>query len=106
MNRHLVSLAVAVALPLGLAACGGEDTVDKADLETEVQRSLSQSVGQEAPKAECPDDLEAKTGASTRCHMEFPENKRLNISVKVKSVDGETAKFDIAADEKLVETPK
>jgi hypothetical protein len=37
--------------------------------------------------------------------MDFPERKRLGITVKVKSAEDGTAKFDIVADEKLGATP-
>ena len=100
------SVALVLPLALTLGACGGgDDVVDRAELEREVQTKLTQEVGQQAPKATCPDELVAETGKSTRCYMDFPEGKRLGISVKVKSAEGGTAKFDIAADEKLGETP-
>ncbi len=106
MYRPLfILLITTVAAAVPFAGCG-EETVDAGDVETEVRSALTKEVGQQAPKAVCPDDLEAKEGASTRCHMDFPENKRLMITVKVKSVEGDTARFDIAADEKLIETPK
>ena len=90
---------------LALGACGGDDVIDRADLEKQVQAKLTEFSGQQAPKASCPDELVAKTGETTRCHMDFPENKRLGITVKVKSAEGGTAKFDIAADEELGQTP-
>ncbi len=106
MNSSLRSAALVLTLTFALGACGGEDVVDRAELEKEVQTSLTESVGQQAPEATCPDELVAKTGKSVRCHMDFPENKRLGITVKVKSAEGGNAKFDIAADEKLTETPQ
>lgn len=104
MNRPLAVIAV-VSVVLATGCGAGEETVDRGDLEREVQTSLTKTVGQEAPKAVCEDDLEAKVGAKTRCHMDFPENKRLGISVTVKSLDGETARFDVVADDTLGETP-
>ena len=105
--RQVIRCAVlAVSLGALVGACGGEDAVDRGELETQVQEKLTETVGQQAPEAVCPDDLKAEKGATTRCHMDFPEGKRLGITVKVSSVDGDTAKFDIAADEKLTNTPK
>ena len=99
------SAAVVLPLAMALGACGGEDVVDRAELEREVQTELTKSVGQQAPKATCPDELVAETGETTRCHMDFPEGKRLDITVKVKSAEGGTARFDITADEKPEDIP-
>jgi hypothetical protein len=87
------------------SACG-EDVVGRGELEKQVQAKLTESVGQQAPKAVCPDELVAEEGKTTRCHMDFPEGKRLGITVKVKSAEGGTAKFDVIADDKLIATPK
>ena len=38
---------------------------------------------QQAPPAKCPKPLKAEVGATTRCTMDFPERKRLGVSVKV-----------------------
>ena len=105
MTRPLTSFVVIMGLTGAFAGCG-QETVDRDDLQTQVREALTKEVGQQAPDAECPDDLEAEVGATTRCFMDFPENKRLNIAVKVKSVEGDTTRFDIAADEKLVEGPE
>src|SRR3954451_8523573 len=94
----------AALLAAVLAGCG-TSTIKRSELEKETQRALTKSVGQQAPEAVCPDELEAKKGATTRCHMDFPEKKRLGITVTVSSVDGNNARFDIAADEKLTKTP-
>ena len=105
MISHLKSAVLLLAVSATVAACGGDDVIDRGELETQVQTKLTEEVGQKAPKAVCADELEAKVGADTRCHMDFPEGKRLGITVKVKSVDGEAAKFDILADKTLTETP-
>ena len=106
LSRLPVSLLAVVLTAAALTAgCGGADEVSRDSLEQQVQEGLTKSVGQKAPKASCPDALEAEVGATTRCTMDFPEGKRLGISVKVKSVDGDDARFDIKADEKLTETP-
>lgn len=103
LARPVLLLLVA----LGASACGaGDDVVDRAELEEQVQAQLSETVGEQAPKAVCPDELKAEVDASTRCHMDFPERKRLGITVKVKSKDGDRVRFDIAADEQLGETPQ
>ena len=98
-------IAVPLALMVVVAGCGGEDVVDREELEKQVQTELTKSVGQQAPKAVCTEELTAEVGESTRCYMDFPENKRLGITVKVKSKDGDSVRYDILADDKLGETP-
>lgn len=88
-------------LALSLTACGSGGTVDQAELEENVQTQLSESVGQQAPEASCPDELKAEEGAETRCTMDFGEEGTLGVSVTVTSVDGDNVKFDIQADEEL-----
>ena len=91
-------------LVLAVAGCGGPATVSRSEVEKETREGLTKSVGQQAPPAKCPMPLRAVVGATTRCTMDFPENKRLGITVKVTEVDGSNVKFDIEADEKLTET--
>jgi hypothetical protein len=97
--RLATTLSALTAASFGVS-CGSTDSVNRADLETKVRTELGASVGQAAPKATCPDKLEAKVGATTRCSMTFTDG-RLGITVKVTSVDGDRADFDIQADEQL-----
>jgi hypothetical protein len=99
MTMCIVPLAVA------LVGCGGAGTVDRAQVEKQAQTSLSKSVGQKAPAATCPGDLDAEVGTTMRCYMDFPEGERLGITVKVKSVDGGDSKLSFAADDKTTKKP-
>jgi hypothetical protein len=101
MSCKITGVAV---LALVLSGCGTA-SIKRSELETQTQRALTKSVGKQAPKAVCPDELEAKKGAETRCHMDFPESKRLGITVTVSAVDGDKARFAVAADDKLTRTP-
>ena len=98
------SLRLAIAaLVLVAAGCGGADVVSRSEVETKTREGLTKSVGQQAPPAKCPDELKAEVGATTRCTMDFPERKRLGITVKIVEVDGSRVQFDIQADQKLTE---
>jgi hypothetical protein len=97
------ALLTTIALAVGFAGCGGAKTVDKAEVEKEVQTQLSKSVGQQAPAADCPKDLEAKKGKTTRCTMKFPEGE-LGITVTVTKVDGKRVSFNVQADEQIKTT--
>jgi hypothetical protein len=66
----------------------------------EVRTQLTETVGQQAPKASCPNELVAEKGATTRCSMEFPEGE-LGISVEVTSAKDGDAKLAIEADDEV-----
>ena len=92
-----------VLLALVASGCGGSDVVSRAEVEKQTREALTKSVGQQAPPAKCPKELKAEVGATTRCTMDFPEKKRLGITVKVTEVDGSDVKFDIQADQALTD---
>lgn len=88
-----------------LAGCGGTATVDRAQVEKEARTELSKSVGQQAPAATCPGDLELTVGATMRCQMDFSEEERLGITVKVESVDGSDGRLSFVADDAVTKRP-
>ena len=94
-----------VALAVALAGCGGTATVDRAQVEKEAQTELSKSVGQQAPAATCPGDLDLEVGTTMRCHMDFSEEERLGITVKVESVDGNDGRLSFVADDAVTKRP-
>ena len=98
-RRQGAALAVIAAMTLG-AGCG-EKTVEQAELEKQVKKSLTEEVG-EAPKAiNCPGDIEAKVDAKTRCTLVASDDSELDVDVRVTSVDGDTTKFDIQVGDKV-----
>jgi hypothetical protein len=90
-----------VMLAVVFAGCGGPATVDRAQVEKEAQTELSKSVGQQAPAATCPGDLDLEVGTTMRCHMDFSEEERLGITVKVESVDGSDGRLSFVADDSV-----
>ena len=94
-----------VTLAVVFAGCGGAATVDRAKVEKQAQTALTKSVGQQAPAATCPGDLDLEVGNTMRCHMDFPEQKRLGVTVKVETVDGSDGGLSFVADDKLTTTP-
>jgi hypothetical protein len=93
------------AVAIAMAGCGGPGTVDRAQVEKQAQTALSKSVGQQAPAATCPGDLEQEVGATMRCHMDFAEEGRLGLTVKVETVDGSDSRLSFVADDKITEQP-
>jgi hypothetical protein len=94
-----------VTLAVVLAGCGGTATVDRAQVEKEAQTELTKSVGQQAPAATCPGDLDLKVGTTMRCHMDFSEEERLGITVKVEAVDGSDGRLSFVADDAVTKRP-
>ncbi|MDX6232493.1 MAG: hypothetical protein QOH68_1477 [Nocardioidaceae bacterium] len=90
----LVVGAVAVGTVAGCSA--GEKVLDQSYVETTVAHQLAEQVDQPVPKVTCPDDLEAKVGATMECTL-VPqgETTKYPVHVEVTSVntDDKTAKF-------------
>jgi hypothetical protein len=97
------SRLVLASLALVAVGCGDADVVSRAEVERQTREGLTRSVGKQAPPAKCPKSLEAKVGATTRCTMDFPERKRLGITVKIVEVNGDRVQFAIEADQQLTE---
>jgi hypothetical protein len=97
-------LSSAVAASVALVACGGSvsvgtPTVNKDELQTNVETQLTKAVGKQAPPITCPDTLNAEVGATTTCTL-TDSTGTYDVTVKVTSVDGGTAKFDIQVADK------
>ena len=97
--RAATTIGCIAAASLVLGACSasvgvGTKTIAKDELQTEVQSQLSKTVGKEAPPITCPGDLESKVDATTTCTL-TDSGGTYDVAVKVTSVDGGTAKFDI-----------
>jgi hypothetical protein len=101
---HPFRLAIpSLALALVVVGCGEADVVSRSEVERQTREGLTKSVGQQAPPAKCPETLKAEVGATTRCTMDFPERKRLGITVKIVEVNGDRVQFAIEADQQLTE---
>ena len=93
----LVAVLVGPAVLLGLAGCGAS-SVKAADVATAAEDSLEQQVGAR-PDVTCPDDLEAKVGATTRCSLTAEGlDGTYGVTVRVTEVDGGRASFDVQVD--------
>lgn len=57
--------AVGLAGLLLLAACGG--TLDTGELEKQAQKAIAEDIGVRVASVDCPDDVEAKEGATFTC---------------------------------------
>jgi hypothetical protein len=92
-------LAALIALPaaLGLAGCGA-DTLRAEDVARAAEDAFEEESGFRFPIT-CPEDLAAEVGAETRCVLTREDlGEEYGVSVRVRSVDGDTATFDVEVD--------
>lgn len=97
--RRLAGLiALACLTTAGCAASIGSSTptVEEADLERSVTRTLADQLGQ-VDNVDCPDDLSGEVGATLECSMTADGVNR-TMTVTVTSVEGETVNYDIEVD--------
>jgi Domain of unknown function (DUF4333) len=97
------------ALPLltaALAACLASVDLDRSSsatlsadtVATGAEDALEKEVGQR-PDVTCPQDLEAKVGATTRCTLTAEgATDEYGVTVTVRSVENGTAHFDVEVD--------
>jgi hypothetical protein len=91
--------AVALSVPV-LSGCSGEvsvgdKTADKDAVAEQISTQLTEEVGTKPDAVECPEDLEAKVGATLTCTLTH-EGVSYDVTVTVTSVDqDDNVKFDI-----------
>lgn len=99
--RGLAATATA-ALLVGCSAevtLGTEAELPKDEVADSVAEKLAAVTGQPEPDVTCPEDLAGKVGTTMRCVLTASDGTSLGVTVEVTSVDGETIKYDIQADE-------
>jgi hypothetical protein len=94
-----LAIGCVTAFVLVAAGCSaGEKILPKEDVEAGAKEALTKSVGQEPDSVSCPDDLDAKVGASERCTL-TSGGDTLGMTVTVKSVDGDNATYEVEVDQ-------
>lgn len=103
--RSSSSALAALALLAGglLAGCSasvsiGNDTVDADELASQVSDQLEQQVGRAPDSVDCPEDLDAEEGATTRCTL-TDGGVEVGVDVEVTAVEDDTVSFDIQVDD-------
>ncbi len=91
--RVLLAAATVVFGALLLAACSS-DAVSQSDVEQEVSDQIAAQDGGSAPEVSCPDDLKAEVDETMDCEV-TTDSETFTVTVKVTSVEGDTANFDI-----------
>jgi hypothetical protein len=95
-------LALCIALLVATGCSGsvsiGGKVIDKSDVEKGASDALTKVVGQAPASIVCPDDLDAKVGATERCKLTDDKGNELGMTVTVKSVEGDTANYEVKVD--------
>ncbi|MFE4613885.1 DUF4333 domain-containing protein [Streptomyces niveus] len=110
MIKHSLSAASwglsAMAAGVLLAGCSGSVSVgtstpkvSKDKLADTVAERLAATTGQAKPDITCPEALEGKVDATTRCTLTAADGSTLGVTVTVSAVDGDNVDFDIKADD-------
>jgi predicted thioesterase len=82
-------------LVAGAAACSsGPSTVNKSDIQNQINSKMTDSSGNKPDSVNCPNELNATVGAATDCDMTV-KGQPFNVNVTVTSVDGDKVKFDM-----------
>jgi Domain of unknown function (DUF4333) len=87
--------------PFLLTGCSvfGSAVLSAEEVATQTEEALEEQVGVR-PEVTCPDDLDAEVGAETRCVLTAGgDPTEYGVTVRVESVDGGKATFDVQVDE-------
>ena len=87
--RRLAIVAPAAAASLALAACGTE-TIDNADLESQLAEQLSADAGVDPEGVEvvCPEDQEVEDGREFDCTLTAPNGDEVTVRVTLTDDEG------------------
>ena len=88
------AVAAAAGLVVALGACSGTASVPQADVESTVRSTLADA-GAEVSPVSCPENLEARVGATMTCSL-TSDGVVGTVELEVTRVEGEDVEYDIA----------
>ncbi|MEW2809806.1 DUF4333 domain-containing protein [Streptomyces massasporeus] len=68
-------------------------------LATIVTEKLAATAEEPKPDINCPENLTANVGTTTRCKLTAKDGSTWGVTVKVTSIEGDQTNFDIETDE-------
>jgi hypothetical protein len=92
--RKLTIAGLVAGLAIVLAACG-QSKVSTDTMEDFIKSDFQQTTGQAPKSAECPEDIDAEVGTTTRCKVVDADDNEVELELRIQSVDGDTANFSI-----------
>lgn len=96
-RRHLFALLCLLLVPAGLS-CSTTPVLSASAAADQVSDALEAEVGRAPEEVTCPDDLDAEVGNEMRCTL-VDSGESYGVTVRITSVEGDTAEFDIEVDE-------
>ncbi len=94
----LVLPALAAVALGGCSSTESTSKISKENLQQSATQALEQKVGQRPEKFDCPGDIDAKVGTTTRCVLS-DKTTRYGVAVTVTSVEGSNFKLDVQVDQ-------
>lgn len=100
--KRAISGAISGAALIAATACSASvnigSSLDDEELEQRLSTLLEEQAGQRPDKIDCPDDLKAKEGTTTRCTL-TAGGDQIGVTVTVTELDGTTVRFNAEVDE-------
>ncbi|GAA2106559.1 DUF4333 domain-containing protein [Streptomyces synnematoformans] len=91
-------LAVLLSAGCSVSVGSSSDSMSKEDVAEKASEALAKEVGRQPDDVTCEDDLKAEVGATVRCELTDGGTK-VGVTVTAKSVDGDTIRMDVKADD-------
>src|SRR3954471_4958460 len=93
-RRVVLTASAFLATGLFMTGCSSSNAVKQADVEQEIADQLGDQLGA-SPDVSCPDDLKAEVDQTMDCDVTTSDGQTVSVTVKVTSVDGNSANFSI-----------
>jgi hypothetical protein len=87
MPRKALTLALAGASIFSLAACG-QKVLDPSSAEKLISGEVEKQVGATPKSVSCPDDMEAKKGATYDCTLTAPNGDKVGVKLTMTNDEG------------------
>jgi hypothetical protein len=89
-SRLLLTAALAVALAVLAAGCGGT-TIDPAKLEPTAKQSLEHSLHRKIAAVDCPSGVDVDPGRVFECEVVFADKSREEVVIKIRNSDADVS---------------
>jgi hypothetical protein len=87
--RRFAILALALTLPALVAAGCGETVIDSTKTEEQLESELKKQQGVEVKSADCPSDVEVKSGATFVCTLTLAGGKTQKATLQIRNEDAD-----------------
>ena len=96
-RTRFAALPVIALTGVSLLATGcGNKVVSSSELSKQVDATLTAKLGRSPGKVNCPNDLNAKVGATTTCSLTVANGTKLSLKITVNQVSGNQTRFTVS----------